>query len=74
MPQWDIILDGKKIGEIHQKRIGRNSSIFFHAFVLVEGRLVDIELNTDFDDRADRILAAHLDPMSNRHVRYWTGH
>lgn len=73
LPEWDIILEQKKIGEVRQFRVGRSTSVFYNALVLVDGQLVDLELNIDFDERCDAVLAAHLDPMSNRHVRYWLG-
>lgn len=68
-----VRFEGRRIGLIESTHIGRSSSLFFHAYVLIEDREVNIELSTDLEERAEAILAAWRDPASNVHTRYWLG-
>lgn len=70
-PRWDVRYDGDRIGRIEQTRIGRAHTIFYRGIVFINGVEIDIELDTDRDERAERVLAAWADPASSVHVRYW---
>jgi len=73
LPKWDVLYGGKKIGRIEQERIGRSTSMFFHAFVFVGGKTISLELDTRFEDRCAKILQAWRDPASTPQTRYWLG-
>ncbi|MEQ6896232.1 hypothetical protein [Microbacterium sp. KR10-403] len=69
-PRWAVRFEGKLIGEVQAKKIGRSSSQFYEGLVLIQGRLISIELDTDLEERCEEILKAWRDPSSNVHTRY----
>lgn len=72
-PRWEARFEGKRIGLVEETKIGRSSTRFFHAYVLVDERLISLELDPDFEQRCETILHAWRDPPSNTHVRYALG-
>lgn len=62
--------EGNAIGTVEAKKIGRSSSQFYQAFVIIDGRTINLELDTDFEGRVETILEAWRDPASNVHTRY----
>jgi hypothetical protein len=67
--RWEVRFDGEPIGRVEEKKIGRSSSLFFVAFVFVDGVTINLELSTDFEERCQSILEAWREPASNVHVR-----
>lgn len=72
-PRWEVRFKGKRIGYLEEKNIGRSSSRFFHAYVLIGDRTINLELDPDFEQRCETILQAWRDPSSNVHARYVLG-
>lgn len=70
-PKWDVLYGGQRIGRLEQQRIGRAAAPFFKAWVFLDGDEVNLEVDTDRDGRAERILAAWLDPLSVLQSRSW---
>ena len=56
--RWAVYLNGRRIGEVHEKRHGRGP-VFFKALAVAPstGKLVDLDLNTDRDERVDAVVA-----------------
>lgn len=72
-PRWEVRFEGKRIGYLEEKKIGRSSSRFFQAFVVIGDRTINLELDPDFEQRCETILQAWRDPSSNVHARYVLG-
>ena len=68
-PRWEVRFEGKAIGTVEAKKIGRSSSQFYQAFVVIDGRTINLELDIDFEGRVETILEAWRDPASNVHTR-----
>lgn len=68
--RWEVRFEGKLIGYVEAKKIGRSSTQFYEGFVLIDGQLISIELDPDFEQRCEKILQAWREPSSNVHVRY----
>jgi len=69
-PRWEVRYQGKLIGWVESQTIGRSSTRFFHGYVLIEGQRIDLEINTDLEERCQTVLDAWRDPASNVHARY----
>ncbi|WP_146185205.1 hypothetical protein [Microbacterium sp. HMWF026] len=67
--RWEVRFEGTAIGTVEAKKVGRSSSQFYQAFVFIEGRTINLELDIDFEGRVETILAAWRDPASNVHTR-----
>lgn len=70
--RWNVRFEGKLIGYVVRKQVGSRGRApwFYDGHVLTDGQDVSIEMGTDLDDRADKILGAYLDPMGCVHTRY----
>lgn len=71
--RWDVRFQGNRIGYLQETKIGRSSTRFFHAYVVIGDRTISLELDPDFEGRCETILRAWRDPSSNVHVRYVLG-
>lgn len=72
-PRWEVRFEGKRIGVVEETKVGRSSTRFFHAYVFIGERSINLELDPDFEGRCETILRAWHDPSSNVHVRYALG-
>jgi hypothetical protein len=74
LPEWEVTLSGVKIGRIQRVKIGKSSSVFFHAYGVHPDtrREYSLESSTDFDDRVRVIAAFWADPGSSVHFRQWS--
>jgi hypothetical protein len=74
LPEWEVTLAGVKIGRIQQVKIGKSSSVFFHAYGIHPDtrREYSLESSTDFGDRVRVIAAFWADPESSVHYRQWS--
>jgi hypothetical protein len=71
--RWSVLFEGKPIGRIQSRQIGRSSSRFYEGVVIIDGKSISIELSTDFEERCEKILSAWRDPASNVHAKYALG-
>lgn len=64
LPSWSVWLDGEQIGQIGQKAISGSRSPFFEALAMFpgSGELVSLELDTDRDKQASKLVAFRFDP------------
>ena len=72
LPEWEVSRDGRIIGWVRQKRVGRSVSTFFEAIGIhpVTGERVRLELSTDFDERVAAISQLQDDPEATRGVHW----
>lgn len=58
-PRWAVYLDGRRVGEIHEKTIGRARALFYEAFAVDPGtgRLVSLDVSIDQGERVAAVLA-----------------
>ncbi len=71
LPAFEISLDGQVIGRVHQTALRGAVNAFFRAVGVFPGttRKVDLQLNTDLQDRVDTVVRFHDYPQeSERHL------
>lgn len=72
-PEWDVLLDGQRIGRIKQWRARGASATFYRAKALhpETGKVIELESATDLGERVERVLAARHDPVQFVHRASW---
>ena len=63
-PEWDVVLDGARIGWIEQWNVRSASSTFYRATAVHPGTgaPIPLESNTDLAERVEKVVAAWKDP------------
>ena len=68
LPEWEVKLDGKVIGWVHEKHIGKSSRPFYEAIVIhPNGRHFSLENSTDFEDRLNVVSDFQVRPFRYNH-------
>lgn len=72
-PEWDVLLDGQRIGRIEQWRARGASATFYRAKALhpETGKVIELESATDLGERVETVLAARDDPARYVHKASW---
>lgn len=72
-PEWDVLLDGRRIGRIEQWRVRSATATFYRAraFHPETGKAVELESATDLTERIEKIVAAWHDPDRYVHKSSW---
>lgn len=72
-PEWDVLLNGQRIGRIEQWRARGATSMFYRAkaFHPETGKVIELESATDLGERVERVLAARRDPSRYVHKASW---
>lgn len=73
LPEWDVLLDGQRIGRIEQWRARGASATFYRAKALhpETGKVIELESATDLGERVETVLAARADPARYVHKASW---
>lgn len=68
--QWEISLEGQKIGYLEQVSLGRHNSVFFKAFGYFPGtgEAIALELSPSFEERCQVLASFAADPDSSVHL------
>lgn len=69
LPEWEVKLDGKVVGWLREKRIGKSSRPFYEAVCIhpVNGREFSLENSTDWDDRLAVLELFQTEPWQFNH-------
>ena len=72
-PEWEVLLNGKRIGRIEQWSVSSSSSTFYRATAIhpQTGELIPLESNTDFPERVEKVVAAWNNPARFVHRSSW---
>lgn len=73
LPRWAVMLDGVRVGEVETVRLGGAVSTFYKALGVLPGwrGLVDLELDTDLDGQARKLVEFSRDPRKFwRHLTF----
>lgn len=73
LPEWDVVLRGRRVGVIEQWTVRSSSSTFYRAtaFHPDSGAPIRLESSTDLAERVEKVLAAWRDPASFTHKSSW---
>ncbi|ALJ20367.1 hypothetical protein AOA12_10780 [Microbacterium sp. No. 7] len=63
--------DGRLIGWVQERRLGRAASTFYEGIVRIDGQAISLELSIDFEERCQKVFDAWRDPSSSPHTRRW---
>lgn len=63
-PEWDVLLDGKRIGHIEQWNVRSSSSTFYRATAIhsESGKPIPLESSPDLPERVEKVVAAWREP------------
>lgn len=72
-PEWEVWLDGQRVGHIEQWRVPSASSTFFRATAIHpdNGKPIPLESNTELAERVEKVIAARRDPARFLHKPSW---
>jgi hypothetical protein len=72
-PEWEVQLEGERIGQIEQWKVDSASAIFYRAtaFHPETGQAIPLESNTDLAERVEKVVEAWRDPTRFLHKASW---
>jgi hypothetical protein len=68
LPEWEVKVDGRLAGWVQEKHLRGARNVFYGAHVLhpTTGRLFDLNVSTDYQERVESVVSAWLDPSSHK--------